>query len=296
MKLAVAARPASRPARSARLPLAAALLALLALFAAPRRAEACSPALPSIQPRRPAVDETAVPTNAWIWLSGDELSEVTLSDGTTAITTQLQKIGPSFRIYTAVPATPLRPGTRYTVTAKSPIVDQPKVFSFTTGASAELAAPAPTGRLRVTSERAPKGQGNSCVEPFDGYFIDVAAEPSAGAAFYRLERQNAAGAYELIGFSESPELRATSETLPSPTFRVRPVSITGLSAADDTLPVGQALDDDGGCSAAGGPSSALWLMVAAVGWALWQRRRKPRSLHSLARGDHRGDHRGIRVQ
>jgi MYXO-CTERM domain-containing protein len=262
--------------------LVALLSGAIVSLAAPRSTEACSPALPSIQPLRPAVDETAVPTNTWIWLNGDELTDVKLSDGVTVVTTQLTPLRPGLWTYAAVPATALRANARYTVTARSSNVQETKVFAFTTGAGAELSAPPPARNLRATAERT---KGDPC-DSSDGYFIDVIAEPSAGAVFYRLERLTSAGEYELVDFEGSPELSSFSATLPSPKYRVRPVAITGLAAADETLPVVQALDESGGCSAAGtgGSSSALWLLMAAVGWGLWQRRRPSSSLHHLARG------------
>ena len=280
MNMSSPSRSASPPLfrlRSARLALVLPLFGVLAA-GQPQRAEACTPAQPYISAVRPAADEAAVPTNARIWLVGLGVKEVTLTAGTTTITTQLAQPVEDRIYFRATPSQPLLPNTRYTVTAKSDQVAEPRVYSFTTGAGEDLRVPAAPAKLAVTAQRVKAEEDPApCSSAFDGYRIEIDAAPVEGAALYELAVLQG-GRYVVTALSEQPILADVSARLPTPMYRVRPVAITGLGADDGSLPSEQANDaeneGEGGCSASSGTgsSSLLALMAGLLGWSLWRRR------------------------
>lgn len=272
----LSASPRSRRPLLGALLLVAPLVGVLA--GQPRSAEACSPAEPRIDPVAPAANAVAIPTNARIWLAGYGMKDVKLTAGTTTIATELTLPVPGLVYVAARPLTPLAPNTRYTVTAVSDEVEEPRVYSFTTGAGDDLRVPAAPAQLTVTAERVKEEFSNSCVQAFDGYRVQIAAPAVEGAAFYQLEKLEN-GRFVPVSFSQTPAHADALPKLPTPTYRVRPISLTGAMAADAGLPEERATEaenESGGCSAApqGGGASLLWLVLGAFGWSLRRRARR----------------------
>lgn len=293
-------------------PLPLALLALASLGAGasltPRPAEACSYAPPKTAAIRPAAGETGVPTNARIWLTGAGLAEVALhgGDGAVAVEVTQLKLYPTWAgaLYRITPAAPLAPDTRYTVTVTGQ-GEAATSFSFTSGAGPQDKAPdGPT----ALSASARETYGNSC---YDGhpYAVTVTTDAVAGAALYELQvSQDDGETFATVLYAATPRLETVADALPTPLYRVRPLAITGVGAAEPSLPLAEVADErtqgdrdrigepvkppepkkgGGGCAATdvGGSTPSLLLAMAVLGWAQWQRRRRgARSLADLGLG------------
>lgn len=308
--------------RASLIPVALLALAPLALVAGgalllPRAAEACSYAAAKPAAVRPVAEETGVPTNAQLWLTGSSVTEVTLTAGASAVPVAVTalKVYPVHldRLYQVKPAALLSPGTRYTVTIKSSY--HPDVsFSFTSGAGELRTAPDAPATLGAGARQLEAG--NSC---YDGlpFLVKVSAPAVPGAALYELQASTDGGErFASLGFSASSTIELPAAALPSPVYRLRPLAITGLGTDEELLPIAEVPENEmpldripgapappgspepaplpdppkknSGCSAsgAGGSSSALWLASAILGWSLWQRRRRrgARSLSDLGLG------------
>lgn len=292
-------------------PLPLALLALASLGAGaslmPRAAEACSYAPLEPSAVRPQPNETNVPTNAHLWISGSGITAVTLEGGGDQVPVALTFL-PSFpqpqfdKMYRARPSRPLLPSTLYKVTATSQF-GASATYSFTTGPGESLEVPAVPRSLAVGLFRNPSL--NSCI----GGSWYTFSTPSVGAAFYELQQSTDDGAtFQAIGYSTTSQFQIYGSEVPSPLFRVRPLAITGLGADEDSLPVeevsGEPAGDrigepgepvkppepkkgGGGCSTtgAGGSAPAVLLAMAVLGWVQWQRRKRgARSLADLGLG------------
>lgn len=250
------------------------LVATVAVAAAPRRAEACDPALPRIRAWQPVADQANVPTNTLLWLSG-VVGEVTLKTGAQTIATTQMQVAAHLQAVQLRPSQPLLPNTRYTVSATGPYDTQAVTYSFTTGAAAEQAIPPAPPAIRVTAEPTRATDGASCVSHPAGYNLTIEAEPVAGAVLYELLQLGEEGGYELLLTDSEPRFFVFTQSLPSPQYAIRPVSLSGQGPAASATPTGHAPGEDGGCSAAGTTSSSLsWLMAALASGGLLRRRRR----------------------
>lgn len=257
-----------------------ALLVALALPAAlltasPQTAEACSPALPSIKVLGPVDGQTGVPTNTKIWLDNSAAVSIQLKSGPTTIGGDAEKLLPT--VYAVTPLLDLEPNTEYTATASSTQDIAPVTWRFTTGAGPARDSLLPPWRLDVTAERV-KDEGNSCVGSLDGYRVRISTSPVLGAALYELAVEEN-GAFLATEITTLPQMTRFIDELPSPRYRVRPISLSGMSTFAGELPAESVTDADneGGCSVTGSRSSALWFVSALLGLGLMARRRRAAS-------------------
>jgi MYXO-CTERM domain-containing protein len=195
------------------------------------------------------------------------------------------------------PLQALQPRTKYEVLAKGADGVASVRYAFTTGDAPATELPAAPSNLRVRAYRPPSPQ-NSCA-PSGPFVVDINAQAAANASFYLLQVQ-VGDHFESVDYASTPSFTVSSNQLPSPVYRIQAVSLAGAFADEGSLSMGRATeeqepptddgdDDRSACSAAPGDAgSALALLLGGVGWALWQRRRKPSSLRHLARGDHHG--------
>ncbi len=265
-----------------------ALAAAAALAAHARPAEACTPELPTLKAAYPAADATGVPTNALVWIDGPAETITITPEIGVPVTTVLARVSPSLFFFHATPATKLSANTRYTVnvTGDSRGSVEPLTYSFTTGAADETRVPAAPAMVKVTAAQLPTG-GNSCIPT--GYRVGIEAQPVEAAAFYELlEKRD--GVWVVTGHARASLFNTYASAMPTPTYTIRPMSITGKGPDEATLPAKSAEtfvplpegdgdgdgDDDGGCSASGGASSGASFAIALglLGLVLGQRRRR----------------------
>ncbi len=265
----------------------AALVTFTALVAAPPPAHACTRAPPDTKAWLPAADATAVPTNALIWISGGAEQVTLRPEVGISLPTTLTRMG---QLVQAKPQVALAPSTRYTVEVITGATPASLSYSFTTGATEDLRVPPLPRSVEVTALQLPPGDGNSCTET--GYRVGIEGQVGFAGTFYQLLVQRETGV-EVIASSMSPLFSTVVSSLPSPTYSIRPIAITGLGASETQLPTGRAETsrpvppandgddserDDGGCSASTGSGasggSSLALGAALLGLALRPRRRR----------------------
>ncbi len=274
----------------ARAPFFALAFAALTL-AAPRPSTACSYE-PFVEPLWPRADEQGVATNAKLWFEGTEDTVVTLTadgaviDATVAATSAQ---GPRVGVVVATPTTALLPGVQYTVSAKSPRMAEAKIWKLTTAAGPNLAAPGTPALLSATARRLPGGQ-NSC-DPVSGVFGVTFVGPQVpGATLYQLEVKEAGGfAPRRIGLA--PTFSVGTAELPSPVYRIRPISMSGAVGDEALLPTQFVaspspptpstpndgdLDAEGACSSSGGAAGASFGLLLALGLLATRRSRRRR--------------------
>lgn len=258
-----------------------------------RRAEACQPEAPFIEAVAPKKDAKGVPTNAKIWIRGSALAEVTITPtGGAAIALTLERLPASTPTYRASPPAALLPNTTYVVAAK--MLEQPRTegFGFTTGTGADETAPMAPAMVQVVTTEILSPPTNCW--PEDGYRLKVSGPEVAGAVMYELEALED-GVFVVSNTSPTPNVITYERALPSRTFRLRPISITGVRAneaalptamatrADDTVGERPEAEDVSGCSASSGSSgSLLALVLGALVLGASSRSARKRASHRAA--------------
>ncbi len=251
----------------------------------------------------PGPGQVDQPTHAHLWMLFSRVNRVWLSTTPLAlhqpIETRLVQHEHGGELFTeAIPLAPLAPRTKYYVQVERPS-SEILLYDFTTGDRAHDAAPSPPAEpLYVFTWRYERPL--RCL-PGKYLFRMLMPGGRSPGSLYALEKKTASG-FERIAFSDVPDFITYGDELPSPFYRIRPMSISGAGANPTSLQVVRAervdkverglapssrepppLPDDGawddeenwaGCAAGGG--GGLWgsaVVVAAVGAARRRGRR-----------------------
>lgn len=262
-----------------------ALVALVALVTAgtsllaPRLAEACSPPFPQTRAELPAPQDTAVPTNAHLWIEGNLQTVTIRPEVGISLPTALAQVGSL--LVQVKPRTALEPNTRYIVDVDTREPSEPLSFGFTTGAGPEVQVPAAPDSLAVVASELPPGTVGDCIG--EGFRVSIQSSSVEGAAFYQLLERRPDG-FGVVETARTPSFSRTVSAMPTPVYAIRPVAISGLGPEDEQLPSKSAntylplpgSDDDGGCSAS--PSGASFggtaLLALILGLSFRPRRRR----------------------
>ncbi len=264
----------------------AAVCAAGALLLGERRASACEPS-DQVLVMWPPPAAVGVPTDATLWLDNGGSAEVEFRAGDVAIGAVGVGAaeGPNGTAVGLAPSQPLSANTEYTVTATKPS-GTPYRWQITTGAGPAASLPELPLAVRLTVRENRPALWRTCL-PLSGRFVvSVRGERIPGAVLYQLEVDRGDGAFAVQKISTEPSFDVTANALPTPRYRVRPVSGSGAPGAEALSPPAQAfaidaepgvdLDpgetDRGGCQAAGGSSAASLGAVFLLGMLARRRR------------------------
>lgn len=184
----------------------------------------------------PGPGQVDQPTQAHLWMLFSRVNRVWLSTAPLAlpqlIETQLIQHEHGGELFTeAIPLAPLAPRTKYYVHVERPS-SEIILYDFTTGDRAYEAAPSPPGEplylFTWRYERAPR-----CL-PGKYLFRVLMPGGRSPGSLYALEKKTARG-FERVAFSDVPDFITYGDELPSPFYRIRPMSVSGAGANPTSL-------------------------------------------------------------
>lgn len=252
----------------------------------------------------PGPGQVDQPTHAHLWMLFSRVNRVWLSTSPLgphpSIETQLIQHEHGGELFTeAIPLAPLAPRTRYYVQVERP-ASEIILYDFTTGDRAYDAAPSPPGEpLYLFTWRYDRPPPR-CLPGRYLFRVLMPGGRSPGI-LYALEKKTGSG-FERVAFSDVPDFITYGDELPSPFYRIRPMSVSGAGVNPSSLQAARAervdkvqsglapsspepppLPDDGawddeenwaGCAAAGGGGGGSSLGGGALAAALLLRRRR----------------------
>lgn len=185
----------------------------------------------------PVPSRVDLPLDAHLWMLFSRVSRVWLSTSpfaqTFAIEAQLVTSEHGGELFTeAVPARPLAPSTKYYVHVERPS-SETILYDFTTGERPTDAAPPPPSEPLYLFTWRYDRQPPRCL-PGKYLFRVLMPGGRAPGSLYALEKKTSRG-FERVAFSDVPDFVTFGDELPSPFYRIRPLSVSGTGASAAAL-------------------------------------------------------------